>query len=89
MNRFVPASPPTLGVANPDVVAEISIPKLLQNSAKASAPQQVLSEKPNTAFAKHGWAGEGEALLGHRAHPLSVLRSGKPGACVDAPGFAS
>src|SRR5690606_4283920 len=39
-----------------------------------------LSKKPNTAFAKLDWIGGGESLLGHRAHPLSVLLSGKPGA---------
>ncbi|WP_207287143.1 hypothetical protein, partial [Rhodovulum adriaticum] len=40
----------------------------------------VLSKKPNTAFTQFGRIGGGESLLRHRAHPLSVLLSGKPGA---------
>jgi hypothetical protein len=40
----------------------------------------VLSKKPNSAFSKFSRIGRGEFLVRHRAHPLSVLLSGKPGA---------
>ncbi len=43
----------------------------------------VLSKQPDTALAKFGWIGGGESSLCHRAHPLSVLLSGKPGAVHD------
>lgn len=40
----------------------------------------VFLKQPNTAFAKFSRIGGGESSLRHRAHPLSVLLSGKPGA---------
>jgi hypothetical protein len=45
----------------------------------------VLSKKPNSAFSKFSRIGRGEFLVRHRAHPLSVLLSGKPGAVQSRP----
>jgi hypothetical protein len=49
----------------------------------------VLSKKPNSAFSKFSRIGRGEFLVRHRAHPLSVLLSGKPGAVQKGSGRGS
>jgi ABC-type glycerol-3-phosphate transport system substrate-binding protein len=72
------------GLLTPDTQAVRRAAKLRRNrlvgSRVAGVAAAVLSEKPNAAFAKLGRIGGGESLLCHRAHPLSVLLSGKPGA---------
>jgi hypothetical protein len=76
------------GLLTPDTQAVRRAAKLRGNrlvgSRVAGVAAAVLSEKPNAAFAKLGRIGGGESLLCHRAHPLSVLLSGKPGAVQNA-----
>ena len=74
----------TFGLLAPDAQAVGRTAKLRRNRpvgrTVAGVVAAVLAEKPNTAFAQFGRIGGGESLLRHRAHPLSVLLSGKPGA---------
>ena len=80
----------TFGLLTPDAKTVRRTAKLrrdrLVGGRIAGVIAAVLSKKPNTAFTEFGWIRGGESLLCHRAHPWSVLLSGKPGAVQSGKG---